>query len=447
MVRFGGSDICGSWVEEKFRVSTPSRYIKSAAKAARISLNLTSMLIKQGPDAFSQYLRHRQYEVSSARLVAALPSPVIAPRIRDSVHPSVLFITGILDRFSKRYRAYNIQEQLQKQGTRATVINEVDIFPYLRRGLDFDVIVFQRVGADPAMLRVIAEAKARGIATAFEIDDYLVFDADMTLAQESMRDITPTEREITLRHIDSLREQLLACDTFIGTTQTLADAATKLGRTSFVIRNGLNDRQLALADQALARSRPSTGVIRIGYQPGTRTHGRDFQEVASALGRILDEFPQTRLVVQGPLALPEALHPFAERIERWPFVSWERLVEYTARLDIVIAPLETGSPINEAKSALKYFEPALVSVPVIASPTEDFRQAIIDGVTGYLARDEAAWYRALSLLVSDGDLRRQIGRDARADALARYTSTAQSASTLAVFSAIAQGAPSRILGQ
>ena len=56
-------------------------------------------------------------------------------------------------------------------------------------------------------------------------------------------------------------------------------------------------------------------------------------------------------------------------------------------LDVNLAPLAPGSRFNEAKSAIKWLEAALVETPTVATPTEPFREAIDHGDTGLLAVD------------------------------------------------------------
>ena len=51
-------------------------------------------------------------------------------------------------------------------------------------------------------------------------------------------------------------------------------------------------------------------------------------------------------------------------------------------LDVNLAPLAPDSRFNEAKSAIKWLEAALVETPTIASPSGPFREAIEDGRTG-----------------------------------------------------------------
>jgi glycosyltransferase involved in cell wall biosynthesis len=135
----------------------------------------------------------------------------------------------------------------------------------------------------------------------------------------------------------------------------------------------------------------------------------------------------------GILELPSVLEPYLQQVEDSGLVSWQDLIEHMSRFDINIAPLALNDLFTDAKSALKYFEPALLGVPTIASPTDDFRISIEHGVTGYLAETEEEWYRYLCLLVTDAEKRHEIGRAAREDALTHYTSAAQAQSTLATY--------------
>ena len=224
-------------------------------------------------------------------------------------------------------------------------------------------------------------------------------------------------------------------DFFIGSTQVLANAATQMGTPGFVIRNGLNDKQVALSEQALMlRDKPDEmGIIRIGYLPGTRTHRADFAVAIHAIIQILEEFPQTILSIRGEFEIPTELEDFQDRIELLPFVYWEDLIGAMISLDINLAPLELDNPYTEAKSALKYFEPALVEIPTIASATEDFRVAIRSGYNGFLATTSEDWYLYLRCLIVDADLRVQMGKAAREHVLRHYTSSIQSVDTINIF--------------
>ena len=96
-------------------------------------------------------------------------------------------------------------------------------------------------------------------------------------------------------------------------------------------------------------------------------------------------------------------------------------------VDINLAPLELNNLFTESKSELKYFEPALLELPTVASDIAPFRVGITHGVTGFLCKNDQDWYQSLERLVLDADLRARIGKAARADVLERYTTRVRSA--------------------
>ena len=169
--------------------------------------------------------------------------------------------------------------------------------------------------------------------------------------------------------------------------------------------------------------------MRLGYAAGTRTHQADFQIAAGAIGCILRERPQCRLVLFRDPAYQTPIVDAAEfpamagldgQIEWRDMVSLEDLPNELARFDINLAPLEVGNPFCEAKSELKYFEAALVEVCTIASPTDPMRRAIEDGETGVLATSTDAWYAAMLKLVDDPALRRRLAHAAYLDVLGQF---------------------------
>lgn len=366
--------------------------------------------------------------------------------------PRVLFVATAGELASKRYRVDNLRTHLRRHGIPAEVIFNIDVARRLREGLPFDLIVLQRVPADADVRHLVLCAREAGIRLVFEVDDY-VFDAAAIPSITSLREESPERRAEFERYVAGCRETLLLCDCFLGSTYPLVEHARALGRPGYVIRNGLNDRQLALGARALARRDRQVAracrdaVVRIGYLSGTNTHRADFAVAAPALARLMSERPEVVLVIQGPLAVPDDLAAYAARIERRHFVSWQRLVASTAALDIVLAPLESDNPFTACKSALKYFEAGLVAVPVVASPTDDFARAITAGTNGLLARTTDEWYDSLHSLVASPARRRALGAAARADVLRAYTPAAQSRHTMAVFERMWRGEPAGLAAE
>jgi hypothetical protein len=113
------------------------------------------------------------------------------------------------------------------------------------------------------------------------------------------------------------------------------------------------------------------------------------------------------------------------------------MIRDIARCDLVIAPLQEGDPFCECKSELKFFDAALVGVPVLASPTASFRDVIQHGVNGFLANGEAEWFGTLQRLALERSTLRRVARTATESAAARFGIAAQDAAVQAVLQACA----------
>jgi glycosyltransferase involved in cell wall biosynthesis len=161
--------------------------------------------------------------------------------------------------------------------------------------------------------------------------------------------------------------------------------------------------------------------IRIGYFSGSKTHQVDFQACEKALLITMEKFPETIFRLVGHLDLGNQWGKFAHRVERLTFMPPKDMLQALSECDINIAPLEVGNPFCEAKSALKYFEAAIVGVPTIASATEPFCVAIRDGDNGFIASTSDEWEARLAELIGDRDRRTAMGAVAKNDALANHS--------------------------
>src|SRR5205823_6627547 len=91
------------------------------------------------------------------------------------------------------------------------------------------------------------------------------------------------------------------------------------------------------------------------------------------------------------------------------------------------------------KGAVKYLEAASVGVPVIASPTDAFRDAVREGVTGWLTADADAFGRALETVVTHPERAAHVGATARADIELRFAPAAQGRDLAAFLSTVVAG--------
>ncbi|GAA4475903.1 glycosyltransferase [Gluconacetobacter asukensis] len=294
-----------------------------------------------------------------------------------------------------------------------------------------DLIVLWRVEYSGHVDTLIRMARARGALLAFDADD-IVFEPELARGDliDGIRTSPAPVARIERMYAD-MQRTLRQCDLAIATTETLGDRMRPYTPLTVIVPN-IHDQGTLERSRRAARRRaatPSDGLVRIGYATGSRTHQRDFARALPGLLAVMARRPDVRLVLfrepggGRPLLLTEefpALHACASQIEWRDMVALDALPGELARLDISIAPLETGNPFCEAKSELKFFEAALAGTCTIASPTAPFRAAIRDGVTGLLADSDAEWAGALLRLVDNPSLRARMARDALHTVLWEY---------------------------
>ncbi len=353
---------------------------------------------------------------------------VVRSRARPACEPtlprSVLFVAG-MDGAPFRYRVAHLIEQLEALGVRSTALHHHDEEALALAG-QYEVVVLNRVHWDDYTERIVQRARAAGALLVFGVDD-LIFDPKLRIP--ALKGLPHKIARDYRRGLRLFHETFTACDAFLGSTDALAEAARRLEKPAFVYPNALGRELASISEEARLRAEAERAAgrhptVRIGYFSGSYAHDCDFAVAASALASVLAERSDSQLVLGGHLQVPEVLAPFADRIERLPFVSWRELPRLLARVDVTIAPLELPSIFNDAKSALKWFEAAVAGVPTVASPTKPFRDAIRHGENGMLAENEAEWKAALRALLDDRQLRKRMAEAARADALARCSAEA-----------------------
>ncbi|MEI7749575.1 MAG: glycosyltransferase [Candidatus Moraniibacteriota bacterium] len=337
----------------------------------------------------------------------------------------VLFITGGVGD-SARFRTKHVAEEIGFRGITSSVT--VQDNPRLSSYADkFSVFVFHRVLFTPSVAKLIAEIKKQGKEIIFETDD-LVYDPKYLKHMDYWRVMNALERKLYEHGVGG---EILA-DPYVkvATTSTsfIADELRTKGKRVFVIPNRLPESDVKtvapLYEERMARlASGARDTVTIGYFSGSLGHDKDFGTVALVLLRLLEKYSNLRLLLVGPLTIDDRFNAFPDRIERMHYVPRKQHFGNIARTDIIIAPLEIGNPFCEGKSELKFFEAGILGVPTVACATQTYREAITDGVDGFVAADEAQWEEKLERLITDSDLRKRIGEQARKTALSRYVTT------------------------
>jgi glycosyltransferase involved in cell wall biosynthesis len=348
----------------------------------------------------------------------------------------VLFVVG-LDGAPTRYRAHLPAEALALHGVATDVRHYRD--PDVEQvAATVDVVVVYRVPATPQVLALIARERARGAIVVFDVDD-LIFDPDIAAEIPALTLLPPAEARLWLEGVHRYRTTMEACDAYIGPTPRLVDHAREVvGIESHLVGNGVGRAVGAASDIALRRPRRA-GPLRVGYFSGTTTHDDDWRYIEETVVSVLETHPETELWLGGHLEpTRDVLARLVERVHRLPFTPWPDLPAVLRDVDVNLAPLAPGSRFNDAKSAIKWLEAALVSTPTIASPSAPFVDAIGDGRGGWLATDPREWAAALDEALRDADKRVLTGTRARRDALLRWSPHLQGARYLDALEAIRQ---------
>ena len=268
----------------------------------------------------------------------------------------------------------------------------------------------------------------------FDVDD-LIFDIDVALTLPHLAAATKADRELYLDGIRRYRATLDACDAITSSTTSIVEHGRQsLGKPGFVVPNGVGIILARASDEAAGLAR-SSGPLRIGYFSGTTTHDHDWHHIEPAVLEVMSRHPEIELWLGGHLEPTSALAAVSDRVRRLAFTDWRALPRLLRDLDVNLAPLTPGSIFNEAKSAIKWLEAALVATPTIASPTRPFREAIDDGRTGLLAETVEEWTDALDRLVGDELARRSMGEAARRAALVGWSPHVQAGRELSVLEA------------
>jgi len=254
---------------------------------------------------------------------------------------------------------------------------------------DYPIVVGQRISRNAAL--PLWRRLRAGHKLVYETDD----------------DVWSIDRTNVAAHITFDAEVMDAVDHAIQishmvtvSTEPLAEVLRKRHDNVVVLPNHIDEGMFDI-------ERPRRDRVTVGWAGGD-SHLGDFVTIAEQLKRFFRRNPEVDFHNVGtdyrrPFRLPG-------RHTGWHQDIWDyyRTIDF----DIGIAPL-ADTVFNRSKSAIKAMEYAALGIPVIASDREPYRPFVLDGVTGYLVRDEHEWGKRLYELVSDEAMRTEMGRKAK----------------------------------
>jgi len=372
--------------------------------------------------------------------LARLPAPGGPVAARTAV-----FLSGVPTSVGHVYRVEHAVAALEAAGWRAAWLPATDPQAGARASEAELVVVFRATWSD-ALADVAADCRRRGVPLVYDVDDLIFEPGLMTDGSIAVLAALPEhDRRQFMAAAGGHADLLTRADAAVLSTRPLAAAAARLCRRVAVLPNSLGptlEEAAAAAVRTIVKPSAADGRPRLVFASGTPSHDRDFAVAVDAIARLFARRPEPLLVLVGhvdPTAYP-GLRAFADRIETRPLVPLSQLFVEVARGDVNLAPLEPGNRFCEAKSAVRCLAAAVVGVPTVASSTIPLQEAILDGETGFVCPDAAAWEPVLDRLVSDAALRRRLGDAARIHALAEYGWAAYRERAAAVFGGIVVGA-------
>jgi glycosyltransferase involved in cell wall biosynthesis len=358
----------------------------------------------------------------------------------------MLFVSGGVGD-SARYRTTHVAEELEFNGFECSVAVQDNprLVSYVNK---FSVFIFHRTLYTKRVAMMIEEIKRQKKTIIFETDD-LVYDPKYLKHMDYYQKMNSLERKLYDNGVggEILRDDYVKVATT--TTKFLADKLQKEVKQVFIVPNKLSvedvkNAQIAtksLKNNVTARTTDREDVavsmshsdtvdksqngklkVRLGYFSGTISHNKDFATITKALVRIMTKYDNVELLLVGPLDVEnELVQKFGDRIKQLPYVERKKHFANIAKCDINLAPLEYDNPFCEAKSELKIFEAGIVNVPTVAVANQTYKDAIEDGVTGFVASSTDEWVDRLSKLIENEKLRDTIGQNAYEKTLKDYT--------------------------
>lgn len=339
--------------------------------------------------------------------------------LRPAGAGDVLFISSGIVGDSSRYRVLNVAEELRLHGFKCSSV--VQEYPMLMSCADkFNIFVFHKVSYIPQIRKFIKKLKEENKEIIFETDD-LLFDPGYIKQQDFFKNANEFEKKFFENGIggEILRDPYVkVCTT---STVFLAEKIREYGKKVFVVSNKLSEKDIEIAAKIRNSELKIRNSVRIGYFSGTSSHNKDFTTITGSLMQIMEKHENVELFLAGPLDIGNRLNKFSSRIRQLPFVPREKHFANIANVDINLVPLEIGNPFCESRSELKFFEAGIMKIPTIAASTQTFREAIEDGIDGFVASGEKEWFEKIERLIIDENLRKEIGERACKKAIEKYS--------------------------
>jgi len=279
------------------------------------------------------------------------------------------------------------------------------------------------IGADVVVAQMwqnpegIKMAKDQGAKVVYEADDIIIGVGGKK--RKMLMDLNEAQTKHT---IDTIK----LADTVTVTTEPLAKHYRQFHDNVIVLPNYMDFNWWGMPRKV----EKNTDEIRIGWA-GSKSHHEDLLLLVPVMKKILKKYPQTKFIYcgyggmsssQGSTSvgwgedifyeLPRNRREFHIGV---PLDYWSSKSK-TLALDIALAPL-LDDEFNSGKSNIKWQEYSSDLVPGVYSDTVVYNETVKHSKTGFLAKTEEDWIRAIEYLIKNPEKRMEIAKNAFQDVL------------------------------
>lgn len=314
-----------------------------------------------------------------------------------------LFVDGTNGTSSTPYRVFRVANGLTDEGWKVQCCKGEDLFEMLGQDISARFVIIHRAPYWSPYTDFVEKMRAAGSIIIYDIDD-LVFDESVIPYIDGYKYLSEESKDGFIKGVRAYRDFILHADMCTSTTTFLVNQISALGKPTFKIRNAISTENQNYFQRVGHKRHERPKPFVIGYYSGTKTHQADFAVAAPALIQFMNETPDVVFRLVGEFELneyPELAHwqhihrpGDMPRVSRVALMPHDVMVRDQFSCDLIMAPLEMNNPFCESKSELKFFEASMAKCPVIATATQAFTEATVNGQLAHLATSTEDWLNA-----------------------------------------------------
>jgi len=266
--------------------------------------------------------------------------------------------------------------------------------------VDRDILIIQRQ-LNPAVIGGIKHIQAQGIPVFYWIED-----------QTWLLPFTsPVRKEYTPKAQADMFKIIKACDGVLCSSEVLANFLRRAHPNVHVLPHIMLKKWYKTTR---SRTKRKDKDVRILWTT-TAHHHHDFNVVEHALSDVAQGYENIKIIMWGYMTrrLSEMIPP--SKLEYYGWIPVDHYYRTLASMeaDIAIAPLDSDSIYNKAKTPLKFLEYGLMKYCPVVSNVEPY-SCVKHMETGWVVRKNKHkyWKDALCTLIEDKDLRTKLADNA-----------------------------------